>query len=381
MDGATAEALSTGKRALPIGRLSHLDALRGIAAVLVMIQHSVTIIARHPHAAGWYQAFARACNTLYFSPGRAGVVAFFLISGFVIPFSLKAPRALTAFAISRFFRLYPAYWLSLLLAITLLPALEIRTFPIKQVLANVTMLQFGLGQPNVIGAYWTLFIEMAFYFLCAAWFLLGSLRSARFISIAAVSLVGLAFVTAFVRYYHPSAPIPVGYVNFLAAMHVGTLARLATLERDKVARRALPYVVALALVSTIGISWLAYSKTPEVDSWISGITGLYAGYAIFFFTIWRRAFVNAFTLYLGKISYSYYLLHGLMLSVGSSIGYTLDWPMGTLVIAVFVMGVAPILATIIFTFVEMPSVALGHKIMKRVRREAGVTPTLTKRPL
>ena len=58
-----------------------------------------------------------------FNAGRFGVALFFLISGFVIPFSFKEPRPLLRFALSRFFRLYPAYWLSLMLALLIFPPL------------------------------------------------------------------------------------------------------------------------------------------------------------------------------------------------------------------------------------------------------------------
>jgi peptidoglycan/LPS O-acetylase OafA/YrhL len=358
-----------------IGRLSHLDALRGIAAVLVMIQHSVTIVAKHPSAPEWYRTFAEIFNGAYYSPGRTGVVAFFLISGFVVPFSLKRPNALAGFAISRFFRLYPAYWVSLFLAVTVLPLLGIAQYPVKQVVANITMVQFGLGQPNVIGAYWTLFIEMAFYCCCALWFVLGVLRSARFLVLASIGLLSIALIAAVLRYTRPDLPLPVGYINYLAAMHIGTLARLALLEGNRFAKRVLPFVIAAALIASIGISWFAYSKTPDVDPWISGITGLYIGYALFFYCVIRKAFVNRVTLYLGGISYSLYLLHGLTLNVGRSIGYDMAWGTGSLFIIAFMLVLSLPLATLVFRFVEKPSVLVGHGLMRRIRNRDDIDPS------
>lgn len=350
------------------GRLVHLDALRGLAAVLVMVQHSMTIIAEHPAAPQWYRAFVNLVNTTYFSPGRAGVVAFFLISGYVVPFSLKQPHALQTFAISRFFRLYPAYWVSLALMAFLMPALGIEHHPLKQLLANVTMIQFALRQQDVIGAYWTLFIELVFYVCCATWFVFGVLRSARFLAATSVGLLLLALAAAAVRYSHPHASVPVGYINFLAAMHIGTLARLATLEGDILARRLLPWTIACALIATIGVSYLAYSKVPDVDPWISGITGLYAGYALFFYCILRKAFVSRVTIFLGGISYSFYLLHGLTLRIGRWIGYDLPWWKGAIVILACVLLIAMPLATLVFRFIERPAVRVGHRLMTRLRQ-------------
>ncbi|CAM5339645.1 hypothetical protein SSTU70S_04052 [Stutzerimonas stutzeri] len=49
-----------------------------------------------------------------FDFGRIGVVVFFIISGFVIPASLRGPRGedCRQFLIRRLFRLYPLCWLS-----------------------------------------------------------------------------------------------------------------------------------------------------------------------------------------------------------------------------------------------------------------------------
>jgi peptidoglycan/LPS O-acetylase OafA/YrhL len=359
------------------GRLGHLDALRGIAAFLVMIQHVLEILSTHPLAPAWYRASADAVGTTYFSFGRMGVIAFFLISGFVVPFSLKKPRALRAFAISRFFRLYPAYWTSLFLSVSLLPALGLVHFPTKQIFANVTMLQFALRQPDVIGAYWTLFIEMAFYGCCALWFLFGVLRSARFLAAMIMALLGLALMAAFVRHQHPHAPLPVGYINYLAAMHIGTLARLATLERDALARRLLAPVVAIALVSTIAISFLAYSKAPEADPWIASVTGLYAGYALFFYVLARKALVSRFTLYLGGISYSFYLFHGLLLRLGRPLSFGLPWWEGALVMLLFASILSMLVATLVFEMIERPAVRLSHRLMQRLRAGATKAPALS----
>jgi peptidoglycan/LPS O-acetylase OafA/YrhL len=353
-----------------VGRLGHLDALRGIAAVLVVLQHTLEILATHPNVPAWYRTTVDAIGVTYFNFGRAGVVAFFLISGFVVPFSLKQPRALRTFAISRFFRLYPAYWLSLAISVTLLPALGLISFPLKQIVANITMLQFVLHQQDVNGSYWTLFIEMAFYGCCALWFSLGVLRSARFLALAIVALLALALVAALVRYVHPQAPLPVGYINFLAVMHIGTLARMARLEGDARARRLLPPIVATALVSVIAISWLAYSKTPQTESWIANIAGIYVGYALFFYCIVRQAFANRVTLYLGGISYSLYLFHGVLLRLGRPLGYALPWWTGSLVIILFAFALSMVVATLVFELVERPSVKVSHRLMKKVRARA-----------
>ena len=59
---------------------------------------------------GWVHELAVPINA-----GRLGVVIFFAISGFVISFSIKLAHRypVREFLTTRFFRLYPAYWLSI----------------------------------------------------------------------------------------------------------------------------------------------------------------------------------------------------------------------------------------------------------------------------
>ena len=113
-------------------RLTNVDGLRGIAAVLVIMGHWSEFIINHSPGT----TIARVLHTAqveYFSSGRTGIVAFFCISGYVIPFSFRGTRPKTAFLISRFFRLYPAYWVSMgvgLVAISLVTDLHFSPFAI-----------------------------------------------------------------------------------------------------------------------------------------------------------------------------------------------------------------------------------------------------------
>lgn len=105
--------------------------------------------------------------------GRAGVVLFFAISGFVIPNSLRSRRDLVNFPIRRFFRLYPVYWLSIPVSLYTGWYLAGREPTVEQIAANVTMLQTFLGYVDIEGLYWTLAVELAFYLACYALLAIG----------------------------------------------------------------------------------------------------------------------------------------------------------------------------------------------------------------
>lgn len=90
--------------------------------------------------------------------------AFFIISGFVIAYSAHG-RSATSFAIARFSRIYPTFfvcmtatWLSLLF----LGPTHFTT-SLMQWFANLFIAAPAFGQPYMDGAYWSLVIEVAFY--------------------------------------------------------------------------------------------------------------------------------------------------------------------------------------------------------------------------
>ena len=148
-------------------RMRYIDTLRAVAALLVVWLHAVSIFGRTSAATeqsgGWlYSTIA------YIDVGHIGVVVFFLISGFVIPFSISAdrPGAVGSFAIRRFFRIYPAYWLSVPLAALAIFWIWGSPFSVREILVNLTLMQDLFGVRSAEGVYWTLPVELTFYALC-----------------------------------------------------------------------------------------------------------------------------------------------------------------------------------------------------------------------
>ena len=171
-------------------RYANIDGLRAIAALGVMVEHMFGDLLRQtPPAAGPLNV-AGDLLVQNVSLGRFGVALFFLISGFVVPFSIGGERPLFQFAVSRVFRLYPALWLALAVLATMawLGGEPPRAIT---VLANMTMAPTLFGQPWLSPIYWTLFIELVFYILIALLFSAGALRR-----VAVLSLLSLALVVA-----------------------------------------------------------------------------------------------------------------------------------------------------------------------------------------
>ena len=119
----------------PKARNHFLDALRGVAALLVLATHLQSSIVGF-YASGWLAAHPAAARVL--EHGAIGVDVFFLISGFIV--FLAARRVIHAgsgvrlFLLKRFLRIYLPYWpiaLALGAAYALLPNLSAATDPIQ----------------------------------------------------------------------------------------------------------------------------------------------------------------------------------------------------------------------------------------------------------
>jgi len=144
-------------------RIKELDGLRGIAAIGVVLYHYVNRFEEKFSL----DVFPKYLN---FEFGHYGVQLFFIISGFVIFMSIKKDTNYLppkTFLFRRFTRLYPTFWVCLILTFLFtlsFSPLELRA-SYKDFMLNLTMLPKLFGGNFVDGVYWTLAVEMAFYFI------------------------------------------------------------------------------------------------------------------------------------------------------------------------------------------------------------------------
>ncbi len=181
----------------PQDRLYALDAFRGAAALWVVVYH---LTLRYPNFLLGQDTplepigFGITLQDLGIIP----VLWFFLISGFVISWTIDRCATPMDFVISRVSRIYPAYWASLAIivgAVALWPLPNVALQP-TQVLVNLTMLQNQLFIGNVAGVYWTLGVEIGFYIFALAVFAAGLWRFVHLFALAwvllAIAVVPLA---------------------------------------------------------------------------------------------------------------------------------------------------------------------------------------------
>ncbi|QUS40566.1 acyltransferase [Tardiphaga alba] len=130
---------------MQIHKLAGLDALRGVAIALVIAAHFMP--PQLPYAV---EASVMVAN--------AGVILFFILSGYLMDRNLAANDAIGQYAIRRAFRILPVYWLSIALI-----AATSSAWTIGQAVTNATFIAPLFGAERMSGVYWTLYIEVAFY--------------------------------------------------------------------------------------------------------------------------------------------------------------------------------------------------------------------------
>ena len=98
--------------------------------------------------------------------GYFGFHLFFMISGYVILLS-AFKKTSSEFIIARMVRLYPAYWFSVTLTFFTILIIGGSRYNADwpQYLVNLTMIHGYIGVHSIDGVYWTLMLELKFYFL------------------------------------------------------------------------------------------------------------------------------------------------------------------------------------------------------------------------
>lgn len=314
------------------GRLEWLDAIRGISCLAVVLYH---------YTARFDEIYGHDFHVPYFlRAGSVGVLAFFIVSGFVISLTLNRNNSPVHFLFNRFARLYPTYWVALILTYLVvqlagLPGREV-TFP--QFLANFTMLQEFIGIPHVDGAYWTLTVELIFYFWMFIVWRTGIIRQAPYI------LIGVTICSFLVSILEKSTAIAI-------------LSRLLLIDYGGLFFSG---VVFYQIWS--GQTRGAFASVSLVLSLISAFQGrgaiegilIIGTYSIFFLISFRRLDYAAprALVALGALTYSLYLIHQ---NIGYVLIRTLRPIIGDMLATVATLALCVVTAFFLRHWVEEPS--------------------------
>jgi peptidoglycan/LPS O-acetylase OafA/YrhL len=325
-------------------RLVELDGIRGLLALRVLFFH---------FTARYDELFGHQGDPLLSMPRVSfGVELFFILSGFVILLTLSRTTSIWDFVAARFGRLYPAYWVAILLTFSIVSATSM--WPegqpgIRDFLLNFTMLQEFAGAQNVDGVYWSLQIELMFYALMTVLFVFKLIRH---IELAVLGLLSLSIIDWFLlRSSFPSTVVGGGLNDILTLVLVGrrieyfaTGMMLYLCWKNGVTMTRLAIIAVALLATLLGDGMLAAT----VHAGLVAVIGIAA--------TGKLAFLRSRPLlFFGYISYSLYLVHqyiGYVL-LHEAEGRGINTNVAIIGSAVLMIG----LATLLSIFVERPAYA------------------------
>jgi len=280
------------KAARPAEHFGELDVLRGLAAVAVMLFHYTT---RYAEVYGFPQPLP-----FHVDHGHFGVELFFGISGFVILMTLQRTRSASHFLVSRFSRLYPAYWAALLLTFTVMTFVPLpgREVHVGQLLVNLTMWQELLGVKHIDHVYWSLQLELIFYVWMFAAYLMGQLQRIR-LWVALWLLASLA-VSGGSMLLGREAPY---LASKLLLLPYAALFSVGLVTYDAMQRRAVDVLDAVLVAVAVVCAGLWHGP-----AWAAACAVTAVVFALF---ATRRLTWLRFgpLVWLGSISYTLYLVH------------------------------------------------------------------------
>jgi peptidoglycan/LPS O-acetylase OafA/YrhL len=348
-------------------RIAWLDGVRGLAAFAVAFGHLLST-----QSLGWPKTMLSYTNypmINIFWNGPAAVSIFFVLSGYVLSLGVRKNMPLKGywfrgFVISRITRIALPFWGAILLSLVLFYTVYNGTYWatlhdnwLSKEWGNILLTssdfiqQVLLVLPNtehtLVPQGWTLTIE---------------LQISLFIPLMYVALVRSPYFSAIVI-------LAIGMLlhqTFMVHFLLGVL--LAVYQHhisDFIERCSQPIKWMVFFTGFILLTWVWHpeGKVFEVLRWVTNGLGAMIVIAI---GDHLSPIVNIFKstpfLFLGRISYSFYLTH---LAVYLTLfPYVSHWPQTMMLL--IMLWAALLCATIFYYLIELPSINIGHQLKKQV---------------
>ncbi|MFZ4775245.1 MAG: acyltransferase family protein [Terrimicrobiaceae bacterium] len=312
-------------------RIAYLDSLRGLAIVMVILAHYVA--PRFDYDGPGY---------VFSTFGGGGVLLFFILSGYLI-YKTRQNIDAVSFLSRRLWKLFPAYIGVCLVAIFLYYFTHKSLPSHREIACNLTMTQDIFGERMFSNVFWTLLIELKFYFFMA---IFGSLIC-RLPSTAIVLFFFLLNCASFAYSGRGS-----NLLTFFPVFFIGVaLYRYQAAQWRK--KEGLDFIVTLGFVCAGFLLFLVENKYSN--------TVFAAGLSMFSLYVlraqWQAPALNG----IGKISYSLYLYHA---ALGFFLFDWIKWQFGVndWVSLAVVTPIVLLVSWLSYHYIENPFVRWGKQM-------------------
>lgn len=344
---------------------ARLDSIRFYAVFAVIFAHIFQIWT-------WEES-----TVLLFPLGRAGVVVFFVLSGFLItkilltePEKTPLSTSFKNFYLRRTLRIFPIYYLYLVVVFSF----DLEGITKTELYPWLYLTNFYIFNHNTwLGAnshLWTLSLEEQFYIVWP--FLVLLLRGRRqtllylFAFIILLSILTRVYLVG--AAYSVSPQISVFTLACLDFLAFGGLLALLYLDHNERLKKY-AFVAIIGSITTYYLTyWLKVSYGLDVIFWAIGQFSLavFGGGLILYalFASQKQSFFhNAISIHLGKISYGLYLYHNMTVAYYDKIAYFFGLKVGDYIITKIILSLlfTIVIAQLSYTFIEKPLLKLKHK--------------------
>jgi peptidoglycan/LPS O-acetylase OafA/YrhL len=350
----------------PPARIEALDALRGIAATGVASVHAAYMFPLGPGIPDFIGNLV------------LGVPLFFILSAFSMSVAysggLSTKASLANYGMRRLFRIAPLFYLLLALWIAYFRYLGSPAKAPEEIYLNLLFVfsLFPAYQSSIVPAGWSIGVEMVFYAVFPLLILSRGVFSAL-VFLCASLLVAWHFNSTAIAptpdFYHWTHPLTNAPYFCFGMLMWRVMNRLKDWNRSVVATCLLG--LSAILVAFMGIHEPSITGE-QVQRLPVSITTLCGWGLAFSLLVLSQAlkpmylFVNPLTGFLGKISYSLYLSHPLLIySTGIPLWAARWAPYPDLVAPMAILSVLVVavpVAWLLYTFVEAPFMALGRRL-------------------
>ncbi|MEV5029154.1 acyltransferase family protein [Paenibacillus sp. LPE1-1-1.1] len=381
-------------------RYEQLDSLRGLAALAVMIGHFLMVFTPIVQNTSGLGILDYPLNLLKYTPlhaiwgGHEAVIMFFLLSGFVLslPFFSNRQQTYTKYVIKRICRIYIPFLVALIIAIVMREAVYVskltdltsyynNLWVIPPDLTSIIHHLLFVGNYNSTRydpILWTLVHEMRISLL---------FPFIMFVIVKGGWKIGLPLALAlsygaeilldnFETRYMTNFVVSLHYAAFFI---VGALLARYQNELKTVFSRLNGWWATVMLVLALcfyAFKWIGYGEDfhdrfmPHWGDWMTAIGASIFIVAAVSSVRLARQLQRKPLLFLGKISYSLYLYHMIvLLSLVHLLNGALDTPYIVMIAFIASFGAG----TLSYYFVELPSIRLGKRLTGWGKKPAGVS--------
>lgn len=340
--------------------LSHINSLRGIAILMVILVHTSQLF-----------SFNTSFENEIFAYGKMGVQLFFIASAYTLCLSShyreKEEKHLIKFYIRRYFRIFPIYYLGIIIYFSLNYFFKTtEDYTLKNVFSNVFFIHGLIPSANntIVPGGWSIGVEMLFYLFFP--FLFDFLSSGK----SLIKGIGIILISQIVLFYFQRKPnFDISFYNFnilnqISVFIIGILFFLNKKRLTNVRFSTIAFILLTILAIYISANnndykYKGYRFAFRIVPILSALS-----FCFLFIIVENSKFIN--TLVLQKIginSYSIYIIHFVP---AFYLLPKMDGYFNFILAYLFIIGASYFVSIVLNKYIEKPFVKLGSKLINKI---------------